>query len=103
MKTASKSHESIKIWLVKPMSLVLLLCLISNVSNAQMDTSAQAKKISQKDSIPAISIFNTKTDTAATSKKNKKTPPQRKTAKQKDTPKTRNKKGKVYVLDFWAT
>src|SRR3569833_3150298 len=99
MKTASKSHESIKIWLVKQMSLVLQQCLISNVSNAQKDTSAQAKKISQKDSIPAISIFNTKTDTAATCNVGDMAPPLRVAAGRKGAPGSSFEIGIVYVLD----
>lgn len=103
MKTASKSHESIKICLVKLMSLVLLLCLISSVANAQTDTPAQAKKISQKDSIPATSIFAAKTDTAATCNVGDMAPPLRVAAWLKGAPVTGFEKGKVYVLDFWAT
>lgn len=102
MKTALKSQKSVKTCLVRSSIPLLLLCLIATLASAQTDTTGLTFT-PQKDSIAASSIFAAKTDTGATCNVGDVAPPLRVSAWFKGTPVTGFEKGKVYVLDFWAT
>jgi thiol-disulfide isomerase/thioredoxin len=92
MHIEPKSKDGPETCFAKPKSLLLFLfCFLAATANAQKDT------------IAATSIYTAKQDTAATCNIGDVAPPLRVSAWLKGAPITNFEKGKVYVIDFWAT
>lgn len=98
MKTASKSCKSIKKFLT-----ILSLCFIASAVSAQTDTSSAALSFTALKDTSAAKTAQAIPAAQSACKLGDQAPPLRVKEWIKGTPVTSFEKGKIYVIDFWAT